>query len=64
MAEEIRSCQTCGCSCAPETGAQEEQAPTASEEQTAAYHEETKLAVLIALVPAMTMTIFNLMGLI
>ena len=64
MAEELRSCQTCGCSCAPEAGAQEDQAPTASEQDAVAYHEETKLAVLIALVPAMTMTIFNLMGLI
>ncbi len=69
MSGEVK-CAACGCSCnsqpmddtaptAPTEPAQEDEKPDDGD-----YHEETKLAVLIALVPAMTMTIFNLMGLI
>lgn len=68
MSEEIK-CAACGCSCNPQP--MDDATPTdpvQEEEKTnddaSDYHEETKLAVLIALVPAMTMTVFNLMGLI
>jgi hypothetical protein len=67
---EIKKCATCGCSCG---GSQEEavEAPTpeveAPEEiKSFRLHRksnDTEFAVLLALVPAMTMTLFNLMGL-
>jgi len=71
MAEEKTcKCPQCGCTFTPseEQGASNgggqkvDTSPTSDEDQ--GFGEETKLAVLIALVPAMTMTVFNLMGLI
>lgn len=69
MSDEIK-CDACGCTCNPQPmdDAQPadpvEQEEAANDDASNSYHEETKLAVLIALVPAMTMTVFNLMGLI
>jgi len=56
MSEEL-SCQSCGCSCVEEAPVEESQM---HEEN---HVEETQFAVLLALVPAMTMTLFNMMGL-
>jgi hypothetical protein len=74
---EIKKCATCGCSCGgseevvdapevetPETPAEEGQAT--EEMKSFRLHKrsnDTEFAVLLALVPAMTMTLFNLMGL-
>lgn len=74
---EIKKCATCGCSCGgdeekdpvetpvAETPAEEGSAP---EEDVKSFRlhrrsNDTEFAVLLALVPAMTMTLFNLMGL-
>ncbi|MFA5986432.1 MAG: hypothetical protein WC819_03730 [Parcubacteria group bacterium] len=70
---EIKKCATCGCSCggseedvvaapAPET------TPEAPVEEIKSFRlhrksNDTEFAVLLALVPAMTMTLFSLMGL-
>ncbi len=68
---EIKKCATCGCSC----GGNQEEITPAPEVSVEAPVEEIKsfrlhrksndaeFAVLLALVPAMTMTLFNLMGL-
>jgi hypothetical protein len=75
---EIKKCATCGCSCGGdeeekvETPAPEADVETPAEEgQTQMksfrlhrHSNDTEFAVLLALVPAMTMTLFNLMGLI
>ena len=66
---EIKKCATCGCSCG---GNQEEvveaPAPTPEGETIKSFRlhrksNDTEFAVLLALIPAMTMTLFNLMGL-
>lgn len=57
MSEDKLQCQSCGCDCAPA-------APTEAAHMDESHHEEeTQFAVLLALVPAMTMTLFNMMGL-
>lgn len=50
-------CVSCGCTCAP---AEEETSNVVAHAEEAG---ETQFAVLLALVPAMTMTLFNMMGL-
>lgn len=75
---EIKKCATCGCSCggdedavvdAPEAAPVEtpaEEGQATEEMKSFRLHRrsnETEFAVLLALVPAMTMTLFNLMGL-
>lgn len=64
---EIQKCATCGCSCG---GNQEEvvEAPVSQEPEIKSFRlhrksNDAEFAVLLALVPAMTMTLFNLMGL-
>lgn len=51
-------CTSCGCECTEEVAVMEDATQTVESHQ-----EETQLAVLLALVPAMTMTLFNMMGL-
>lgn len=72
---EIKKCATCGCSCGVEEDVVEAPAVPATPEESVVAGEEiksfrlhkrsndTEFAVLLALVPAMTMTLFNLMGL-
>ncbi len=77
---EIKKCATCGCQCggdeeeivkAPtpedttsvEGGSEETQSKMKSF-KLHRHSNDTEFAVLLALVPAMTMTLFNLMGLI
>ena len=62
MQENTCRCPKGGCEFAPSQCGPEQ--PKEQDQQGGGYGEETKLAVLIALVPAMTMTVFNLMGLI
>ncbi len=57
MSEDYK-CVSCGCTCAP---AEADVAADAMESQDDVH--ETQFAVLLALVPAMTMTLFNMMGL-
>ncbi len=57
MSEEM-SCQSCGCSCVESSAPVEE-----SQLHEDTHAEDTQFAVLLALVPAMTMTLFNMMGL-
>jgi len=51
-------CMSCGCDCSSENT---EETTQPQDEQS--YREETHFAVLLALVPAMTMSLFNMMGL-
>ncbi len=74
---ELKKCATCGCSCGgneedvatpaePETTTEEATVETGSQMKSFRLHKhsnDTEFAVLLALVPAMTMTLFNLMGL-
>ena len=74
---EIKKCATCGCSCggdedavveAPEEAVVETPAEEGQQSQMKSFKlhrhsNDTEFAVLLALVPAMTMTLFNLMGL-
>ena len=76
---EIKKCATCGCACGGseedvvEAPVSEETVETPAEEGSATEEvrsfrlhkrsNDTEFAVLLALVPAMTMTLFNLMGL-
>ncbi|MEA3322944.1 MAG: hypothetical protein U9Q12_01870 [Patescibacteria group bacterium] len=74
---ELKKCATCGCSCggdeqeveAPEAPATEVETPSEEgQDQIKSFRlhrhsNDTEFAVLLALVPAMTMTLFNLMGL-
>lgn len=57
MSEETK-CVSCGCACMP-VDATEDNVEKSSEH----HEEEAQFAVLLALVPAMTMTLFNMMGL-
>jgi len=73
---ELKKCATCGCSCGgdeketvdvptPEVETPAEEG-TQSQMKSFKLHRhsnDTEFAVLLALVPAMTMTLFNLMGL-
>ena len=70
---EIKKCAACGCTCGSEEEAPEVESveTTSSDEQPQMksfklyrHSSDTEFAVLLALVPAMTMTLFNLMGLI
>lgn len=77
---EIKKCATCGCQCGgdeeeiveaptPEDttsveGGSEEAKPEIKSFKLHRHSNDTEFAVLLALVPAMTMTLFNLMGLI
>ncbi len=75
---ELKKCATCGCQCGGDeeevvdAPTPETEVETPSEEGTAQiksfklhrHSNDTEFAVLLALVPAMTMTLFNLMGLI
>ena len=58
MSEETK-CVSCGCACVPEV----EDTTNASDVSEHHDGEEAQFAVLLALVPAMTMTLFNMMGL-
>lgn len=71
---EIKKCATCGCSCGSNEEIKEENVADVPNEEGKATEEvksfrlhkrsnDTEFAVLLALVPAMTMTLFNLMGL-
>lgn len=74
---EIKKCATCGCACGgseeevvetPEVETPETPAEEGSVEDVKSFRlhkrsNDTEFAVLLALVPAMTMTLFNLMGL-
>ena len=57
MAED-KKCMSCGCEC---TG---EDAVTDSQEESQTNIHDAQFAVLLALVPAMTMSLFNMMGII
>ncbi len=76
---EIKKCATCGCQCGGDedevvdTPSPEAEVETPTEEGSQSqmksfrlhrHSNDTEFAVLLALVPAMTMTLFNLMGLI
>ncbi len=73
---ELKKCATCGCSCGGGDEDETVEAPTPEvetpseegQEQIKSFRlhrhsNDTEFAVLLALVPAMTMTLFNLMGL-
>jgi len=75
---EIKKCAACGCQCGGDEDAvvdapaPEAEVETPAEEGSQAqmksfklhkHSNDTEFAVLLALVPAMTMTLFNLMGL-
>lgn len=69
---EIKKCATCGCSCggnqeevveAPQTESVEAPAEQMKSFRLYRKSSDAEFAVLLALVPAMTMTLFNLMGL-
>lgn len=74
---EIKKCATCGCKCggseeevvdAPAPEAEVETSPEEGQSNMKSFRlhrhsNDTEFAVLLALVPAMTMTLFNLMGL-
>lgn len=71
MSDEMK-CPTCGCKCSAAAVGAEQQAPVvetpdAPQMKSFRLHrqsiQDTEFAVLLALVPAMTMTLFNLMGL-
>ena len=54
-------CSSCGCACTAEEMPVEAAAENTSD-ASQDYHTETQFAVLLALVPAMTMSVFNLTG--
>ena len=58
------TCSSCGCGnpLSQEDGLDEQDKQ--EEQLQSSSREETHLAILLALVPAMTMTLFNLMGLV
>lgn len=71
MSDEMK-CPTCGCKCNAAALGEEQDAPVvetpeAPQMKSFRLHrqsvQDTEFAVLIALVPAMTLTLFNLMGL-
>ncbi len=57
MTEE--KCVSCGCACMPANVTNNDASHTEEEN----HEQEAQFAVLLALVPAMTMTLFNMMGL-
>ncbi len=59
MCGEENKCPHCG-SCGEEKKPEEE---VKEKKQKQGGHDDTHLAILLALVPAMTMSLFNLMGL-
>ncbi|XLQ20571.1 MAG: hypothetical protein ACKUBY_02185 [Candidatus Moraniibacteriota bacterium] len=74
---ELKKCATCGCQCGGDEDAVVTPEEPTTEESTSTetgqtqmksfrlhkHSNDTEFAVLLALVPAMTMTLFNLMGL-
>jgi|GEM_PF-4817203 len=59
MSEETK-CVSCGCACMPADAVEHHDESSTNEED---HDQEAQFAVLLALVPAMTMTLFNMMGL-
>lgn len=57
-------CTSCGCACTAEEVTVDTTTNVVDDTSSQNYHSETQFAVLLALVPAMTMSLFNMMGLI
>lgn len=65
MCGEEMKCPKCGGCCGEEEDNKSQEGENTQEEKTQkiSSHDEMNLAILLALVPAMTMSLFNLMGL-